>query len=46
MFLVPFQEEEGGLLLNYPCSEASSDLEVTEIIREYGELDQSSIFEQ
>lgn len=41
-----FQGEEGGPLLTYPCSEASSELEVTEGIWEYGELDKSSIFEQ
>lgn len=43
---VLFQREEGGPLLNYPCSQASSDLEVTEAIWKYGELDKSSIFEQ
>lgn len=43
---VLFQGEEGGPLLNYPCSEASSDLEVTEGVWEYSELDKSSIFEQ
>lgn len=43
---VLFQEGESRLLLNHLCSEASSDMEVTEGIWEYGELDKSSIFEQ
>lgn len=41
-----FQEWESRLLPNHLCSEASSDLEVTEGTWEYGELDKSSIFEQ